>query len=254
MHKPTDIGPNRTGIATSPIDSKRTIQGAADADTTGVGDARGLEAERVRWSSDAVPLGTVPPPGTVKGVIKAVIEKVEGHKVTVLIDKLGERLAFERTGARLYDALLAKFEAAHVHQGGPTRQAIEQIRDDEVRHYALVRDALLQVGADPTAMTPSADVIGVAGQGWVQVLTDPRSTLSQCLVVMLGAEVADAEGWELLATLADALGFDELATQFKLALIEEEEHAVRVRAWLTSSVIGQAGIEPTPAQHDTSGL
>ena len=69
MHKPTDIGPNRTGIATSPIDSKRTMQGAAQAGAVGA-DGHALELERVRWSADAFPLGTIPPPGTVKGVIK----------------------------------------------------------------------------------------------------------------------------------------------------------------------------------------
>ena len=252
MHKPTDIGPNRTGIATSPIDSKRTVQGAVAGDTTGLADGYAIEAERVRWSREADPVGTVPPPGTVRGVLKSLVEKIEGHKLAVFIDKLGERVAFERTGTRLYDALLAKFEVAHVHEGGPTRQALEQIRDDEIRHYALVRDAMLELGADPTAMTPAADVIGVAGMGWVQVLTDPRSTLSQCLVVMLTAEDADTEGWDLLVSLAESLGFDELATQFRLALVEEEEHAVKMRAWVTHSLLGQAGAERHPElQHDT---
>jgi hypothetical protein len=251
MHKPTDIGPNRTGVATSPIDSKRTARGAAEAGPVGETDGFALELERVRWSSEALPLGTVPPPGTVKGVIKSIVEKVEGHKVTVLIDKLGERLAFERTGARLYDALLAKFEAAHVHDGGPTRQELEKIRDYEVRHFALVRDGLMQLGADPTAMTPSADVIGVAGMGWVQVLTDPRSTLSQCLVVILGAEVADGEGWELLVSLTESLGFEDLAQQFRLALIEEEHHALQVRAWIARSVLGQSGAAAAQQEDDT---
>jgi len=111
MHKPTDIGPNRTGIKTSPIDSKRTMQGAAESagPMTGL-DGAALEAERVRWSRDAYPVGTVPPPGSVKGMLKSVLEALEGHKAGVFIDKLGERLAFERTGCRLYDALLAKFE------------------------------------------------------------------------------------------------------------------------------------------------
>jgi hypothetical protein len=254
MHKPTDIGPNRTGIGTSPIDSKRTMQGAAEAQTSGTIDGHAIELERVRWSSEAMPLGTVPPPGTVKGVIKSILEKVEGHKATVLIDKLGERLAFERTGTRLYEALLAKFEAAHVYEGGPTRQQIEQIHDDELRHFALVRDALLQLGADPTAMTPSADVIGVAGSGWVQVLTDPRSTLTQCLVVILSAEVADGEGWELLVGLTESLGFDELAQQFRLALIEEEHHALAVRTWVTRSVLGQSGATSASDEDDESAI
>ena len=241
MHKPTDIGPNRTGIATSPIDSKRVIQAANDAATSGAMDGQALELERVRWSTDAFPIGTVPPPGTVKGAIKTIIEKLKDHNATVFIDKLGERVAFERTGTRLYDALLVKFEAANLHDGAPTREQIEKIRDDEIRHFGIVRDAMVQLGADPTAVTPSADVSGVAGQGWVQVLSDPRSTFSQCLVVMLAAESADVDGWELLATLADGLGFEDLAKQFRLALTEEEQHALLVRGWLTTSVLGQSG-------------
>jgi rubrerythrin len=244
MFKPTDIGPNRTGIAMSPIDSQRTIQAAAEAGAVGP-DGHALELERVRWCAEAVPLGTVPPPGTVKGVIKAVVEKLEGHSTAVFVDKLGERLAFERTGTRLYEALLAKFEAASVHEDGPTRDQLEKIHDDEIRHFAIVRDAMLQLGADPTAMTPSADVIGVAGTGWVQVLTDPRSTLSQCLVVMLSAEVADKEGWDLLVTLAESLGFEDIGTQFRLALIEEEQHAMQLRAWVSNAVLGQSGAKPT---------
>ena len=99
--KPTDIGMNRTGIATSPIDSRRTIDAAEAAGTAGPLDGKALEAERVLWARDADPVGTVPPPGTLKGIAKAVIETLQGHKLTVLIDKLGERLAYERTAASM---------------------------------------------------------------------------------------------------------------------------------------------------------
>src|SRR4051812_26241477 len=116
MHKATDTGPNRTGIKTSPIDSKRTEQGAIEGtNVVGIGDGIAIEHERTLWSRDAFPLGTVPPPGSVKGVVKTLLEKLEGHAPNVFIDKLGERLAFERTGTRLYEALLAKLEAADPH-------------------------------------------------------------------------------------------------------------------------------------------
>jgi hypothetical protein len=227
MNKPTDTGMNRTGIATSPIDSQRTIEGAEAAATTGRGDGRVLEPERVLWARDAGPLGHVP------------------HQPTVLIDKLGERLAYERTGTRLYDALLAKYEVAHVHQGGPTRSELEEIREAEHAHMLLVREALLGLGADPTAMTPCADLVGVAGLGWVQALTDPRTTLTQCLDVILMAEVSDVDGWLLLLELAELLGHDELAARFRDAMVVEETHVRKVRGWLTTAVIGQAGAEQT---------
>lgn len=246
--KPTDIGRNRTGVQTSPIDSRRVEQAAARADTGGIADGLAIESERVRWARSATPIGTVPPPGTVKGVIKTIIERLEGHQPTVFIDKLGERLAFERTGTRLYDALIVKFEVAHVHEGGPLRTELEKIRDDERRHFALVRDAIEQLGADPTAMTPSADIVAVAGAGWVQVLTDPRTTLSQCLSVILAAEAADTEGWTLLVNLAEQLGFEDLAQQFNIALVQEEEHVASVRTWISRSLFGQSGVARTADQ------
>ena len=54
------------------------------------------------------PIGTVPLPGTVKGMAKTSVQKVMGRHPEVLIDALGDRLAFERTGTRLYDAFLGK--------------------------------------------------------------------------------------------------------------------------------------------------
>jgi rubrerythrin len=250
MQKPTDTGMNRTGIATHPIGGPRTVKAAEQAHTGAETDGKMLEAERVTRARSADPVGTVPPPTTVKGLAKTLLEKAEGHKPTVFIDKLGERLAFERTGTRLYDALMAKFEAADVHEGGPTRHQLERIRADEHRHMLIVRDAILQVGADPTAMTPSADIVAVSGLGWVQALSDPRTTLTQCLDVILMAELADLEGWSMLIELADGLGFDDLGMQFRTAMIEEEDHLTRVRGWVAAALLGQAGVEPTPPRPD----
>jgi hypothetical protein len=247
MQKPTDTGTNRTGIATSPLDSPALIKGAREGGKANGGlDPELLLAERASIARAADPIGTVPPPASLKGVAKTILEKLEGHQPTVFIDKLGQRLAYERTGVRLYEALLAKFDAADVHEGGPTRTEIEEIRNDELVHTLLLRDAIKQLGADPTAMTPCADVTGVAGSGWVQVLCDPRTTLTQCLDVMLGVELYDTASWLLLVDLANQLGFDELAEKFRDAHIDEEAHAVRVRGWVQTAVIGQSGEQPTP--------
>jgi rubrerythrin len=244
MHKPTDTGTNRTGIATSPFDSPELIQGAQAA-ATGAGDGAVLRSERVSFARIAEPVGTVPPPASIKGMAKTLLEKVQGHKPTVFIDKLGQRLAYERTGVRLYDALLVKYDAATVHEGGPTRAQLESIRADEHRHLLMVRDAIAYLGADPTAMTPCADVTGVASLGWIQVLSDPRTTLTQCLDLMLAVEVADVEGWTLLTELATSLGFDDLAERFRAANLQEAEHATRMRGWAALAVLGQAGTGAT---------
>jgi rubrerythrin len=232
---------NRTGIGTSPIDSRRTIEAAMQVAITGMLDGEAIAAERITWARSSAPLGTVPPPATAKGMLKTVVEKIEGHKPTVFIDKLGERLAFERTGTRLYEAVMAKLEAADPHPGGPTRAELERIHNAEHRHFILVRDAMLQLGADPTAVTPGADLIAVAGLGWAQAVCDPRTTLNQCLDIMLIAELADQDGWLLLINLADSLGFDDIGRQFRAALDEEERHVLMVRQWVTTALLGEAG-------------
>ncbi|HVK75838.1 MAG TPA: ferritin-like domain-containing protein [Kofleriaceae bacterium] len=246
MKKPTDIGPNRTGIGTSPIDSKRLVEASEELTPFEGVDGEELESERVEWASAAEPVGTMPPPATLKGAAKTAVQLIKGNKPTIFLDKLGERLAFERTGTRLYEALLIKLQAGTPHAGAPTRDDLEQIRDEELRHFAIVRSAIERLGADPTAMTPCADVNGVLAMGLVQVLSDPRTTLTQCLEAMLVAELADNDGWTMLVDLADGLGFDDLTREFRVALQEEETHLARVREWITTAVEGQAGIAPTP--------
>jgi hypothetical protein len=246
MNKPTDTGMNRTGIATSPVDSRRTIEAAEQSQPDTTVDGEALAIERLTEATSAPPVGTMPPPATFKGLIKTMIEKLEGHKPTVFLDKLGERLAFERTGVRLYDAVLVKLDAAEPHPGGPSKADLAAIRGAELCHFAILRDALLQLGADPTAMTPGADLVAVAGLGWVQAVTDPRTTLNQCLDILLMVELADNGGWHLLIELADQLGFDDLGQKFRTALVEEEQHVLRVRGWLSTALLGEAASRPPP--------
>jgi hypothetical protein len=103
---------------------------------------------------------------------------------------------------------------------------------------------MVQMGGDPTAMTPCADVVGTATMGIMQVVTDPRTTLAQSLNAMLSAELTDNAGWELLAALAEDAGETELAGRFLGALAQEQEHLAIVKGWLTQLVTTGAG---TPA-------
>jgi rubrerythrin len=248
MHKPTSIGSNRTGIATSRVDSKELIAAAQAATPFAGPDGESLAAERLAWASAAEPVGTMPPPATLKGAVKMGVKMIQGERPNVFLDKLGERAAYERSGTRLYEALLVKHAAANVHVGGPSRADLERIRDDELRHYGIVRDAIVTLGADPTVMTPCADVSGVMGMGLIQVVTDPRTTLTQCLEAILAAELIDQDAWTTLIRLAEGLGHDELAARFQAALAEEAGHVGRVRGWLLNALEGQAGIDPTPAR------
>ena len=189
---------------------------------------------RLEYASDAAPLGTVPPPASVKQVAKSVVGAVKGGSPNLLVDKLGARLAFERNGVRLYQALLSKFDAFGSFAGGPSREEVVEILEEEQKHFALLCAAMERLGADPTAMTPSADLEAVLTMGVQAVMVDPRIDFSQSLEAALLAELADNDEWESLIALADAAGEKELATSFRSAFAEEQKHLAWVRRWIAA--------------------
>ena len=202
MKQPTDSGTNRNGIDMSPIDINEVLRGVKESRPSSGGDESTLASYRSTYLQEAEPIGTVPPPGTLKGAVKTGIQKLTGKKPEIFLDKLGARLAFERTGTRLYDALLGKCLVRGNEVHGLPVELLHQFRDEEAQHFALVWDAMKALGADPTAMTPDADVNAVASSGLMQVLTEPRTSVTQSLHAIHIAELADHDGWVLLIKVA----------------------------------------------------
>ncbi len=240
MENATTMGMNRTGTKSSPIDSSK-MQKFADARPHTAPDG-GIAEVRADYVQEADRIGSVPVPGTLTGVVSTGADKLTGKRPEVLVDKLGERLAFERGGVRLYDALIDKV-SAHIAAGEGLPFGIEDLRhnrDEELEHAHILSSALESIGADPTAQTPSADVIGVASTGIMQVLCDPRTTVAQSLSAILSAELTDHASWELLIDLARQTGHDKFGDPFGHALKQEEEHVRKVRSWLSQMVVGEA--------------
>lgn len=252
----TFLGPNLTGAAISPAAVEAMLEAADTMTPVSEVDVSQLEAQKLLFIAEADSVGSVPMPPGAKGVIKAGAAKVMGGQPTLLIDKLGERLAFERTGTRLYDALILKYRASKdlvdeplppavstTSGNGSARtaqapmQTLEMIRAEELEHFNLLREAIEKLGGDPTSQTPCADVTAVASMGFMQVLNDPRTTLAQCLNTMLVAELADTAGWELLASLAKDAGQADMAKRFLDALAQEERHAVIIKGWLSAILV-----------------
>jgi hypothetical protein len=136
------VGMNRTGIQMSPIDSKAM----QDVDPSMISDEPGDESAladlRNDYIANADTLGSVPLPGTVNGALTMGFSILKGGSPQILIDKLGERLAFERMGTRLYDALITKCEIMLDGDISMTIDDLEQIRADEARHFLLLRDQI----------------------------------------------------------------------------------------------------------------
>jgi rubrerythrin len=228
------MGMNRTGIQMSPVDAKAMQEIAPDVPELEGGAA--MATVRTPYIAEADALGSVPLPGTLRGAVSTSSTLLKGESPQLLMDKLGERLAFERTGTRLYDALINKCEVLLDDTISMTMDDLHRIRNDEARHMALVADAVDTLGGDPTSVTPSADLAGVESMGLVQVINDPRTTIAQCLHAILTAELSDRAGWETLIALADAQDMDDLVTQFSEALDTEREHLAMVETWYAESI------------------
>ena len=230
MQKTTQMGRNRTGIQMSPADTKKMLQEAKGAVFT-PGDDSGLVKIRTAYIEASGPVGSVPPPVTAKGAVKAGMKALTGKKAHVLIDRIGERLAFERTGTRLYEALITKCRAQADGSANQFLTQLEQICADEAAHFRMLVQCMEQLGADPTAQTPAADVTGVESSGLMQVVTDPMTSVTQSMHAALIAELADTDAWDELLKLAQELGQTEMAQLFEKARDEEREHLAAVRQW-----------------------
>jgi rubrerythrin len=231
-----DLEGNRTGIQTAPELARELSEGAAAAEPSSEGGPEDIAEYRVDYIKEGFPVGSLP---TLPSSAEASADE-ETAGMAVLLDKLSERLAFERTGTRLYDALINKCEVLGESSPGPTVAQLQEIREDERRHFLLLNRAITTLGGDPTVQSPCADTVQVASLGLLQVLTDPRTSVHQCLQAILTAELTDNDGWQMLINLAGELGHAEMAAEFQTALASEETHLASVRGWLEEHVLAQA--------------
>jgi len=241
MDSPHSMGMNKTGIDMAPQGTEEMVEAVREFPPTSPGTETAWAELRTSYVTEADPIGTVPIPGTVKGAAKAGMQKLMGRHAEVLIDKLGGRLAFERTGTRLYDALIGKMMVRKDEASMLSIDQLQQFRADEAAHIGLCWDALRQLGADPTCVTPMADTNAVASIGLLQIITDPRMTIAQSLHAIHVAELADNDGWTLLIKMAKEMGQDDMAGRFRQALAEEDKHLAALRQWMEQICLSEAG-------------
>jgi hypothetical protein len=219
----TQPGENRTGITQHPELVAEMIEGTTEFGPTSHGGVEALAENRARVARDSDPAATMPPAKDVP------VERLP------ILDKLGARLAFERSGVRLYQALIGKLDVYGSFRGGPSQGDLEHIRDEEQRHLLLAQNLIVRLGGDPTVVTPCANIQAAVGHGINQVLVDPRTTLIECLDAIVVAELTDRESWELLAGVIAPLGDKQAEAQIREAERVEAEHLTKVRSWLAAA-------------------
>lgn len=246
-HQQPRMGSNRTGVQMSPLDARRmhehhvqaappVLRSPAAAATADV---------RARYISDAGPLGSVPPPGSVKGVLNAGVAMLHGNRQQLMLDKLGERLAFERTATRVCDALITKVRATQGDNGESLvpLDILLQIRDQKAEHFALLARSIEELGGDSTAQTPGANLVGIESTGLLQAVSDPRTSVVQSLHALLISELADNSGWEMLVALAVAQKHPSMLQEFEGALARQRAHLQYVKAWFERHTLGAPTVD-----------
>lgn len=230
------MGPNLTGMLATPDQSQEMMQDAMLVEPSTDGGTALAETERGVYISEGLPIGSLPTPQPMEDA------ETEGDATSMplFLDKLSERLAFERMGTRLYDGLINKCQALGGDLTDPSVDDLREIRDEEHKHFMMLNQVITDLGGDPTVQSPCADVAGVASMGIMQVIMDPRTSVTQCLQAILTAELTDTAGWEMLAELADTLGYSDLTEQFEEAFAAEEQHVMNVQGWLKEKVMASA--------------
>jgi ferritin-like metal-binding protein YciE len=222
---------NRTGIGLSPEMAARMLELSVLTKPSTEGSGKALLRDREGYIGAGIPIGSMP------------ALSVDGSESEIhLLDKLGERMAFERTGTRLYEGLINKAKIMKETSTGPDLDNLVEIHDEELKHFFMLKETIRQLGGDPTIQTPSADVSMVISQGALQVVTDPRTLVSHGLQAVLVAELTDNAGWDFLIKLAAGLGYTDMVNSFTKALENEEKHLLSVKQWLSIGMMEKAAL------------
>ncbi len=237
-------GLNKTGVQMSPILTKEMLRGVESLMLSEQNNSyEGFDALRTASIQTAEPIGSIPLPLTLKGVFKTGIESVTGKNASLYIDKMGDRLSFERAGVRLYDAILRKCRNPPTDVPKEVVERLEEIRDQELKHMLLLKKSIEEIGADPTAMTPSADVSGVINMGLVQTLNDPRTSMAHCLGALLFLELSDNESWDALIELTESMGDMDSSQLYRAIKLEEDKHLIDIRRFHRAATQNEMGVQ-----------
>jgi ferritin-like protein len=234
MQQSPQQGDNRTGIVAAGTLAEEMVQATQEFPPSSPGDAQAIAEVRIAYAQEGEGPGETPPASSLKNTAKAAVAAATGSQPSLLMDKLGERLAFEHAGARLYEALISKYRAYGSFEGGPSGDDLLHILTEEYEHAELVAQAIQSMGGDPTTLTPAANLAANISAGLPQVLSDPRTNLLQSLEAIIVAELADNECWTALAQLAEQDGHDQLTAKCVEALGHERQHLRNVRTWIAA--------------------
>ncbi|HET9754713.1 MAG TPA: ferritin-like domain-containing protein [Myxococcales bacterium] len=159
------------------------------------------------------------------------MDKLAKMNVSRVVDLLNERLAFERTGVRLYDTLLARLQVSAEPDLKALVGQVQEQRDQEKEHEEWLEEQIRALGGTTHGLSEHAVLAQAESEGVERVMRRDDS-IPHDFHALLTAELADNAGWDLLMQLADELGDSKAKKEFKKRLHEEEKHLLFVRKTL----------------------
>ena len=109
--EPTTTGMNKTGAASRPECAQAMAEAVQRFSPPSDIDTSAAEQVRLLYLAESQAVGSIPRPASFSGTLKTGVAQLMGERPELLMDKIGERLAFERSGVRIYDALIVKYQA-----------------------------------------------------------------------------------------------------------------------------------------------
>jgi bacterioferritin (cytochrome b1) len=156
------------------------------------------------------------------------MDKLAQKNKEKVIDVLAERLQFERSGVKLYDAIIAKMKASQQPAFTSILDEMQEHRDQEKEHEEWLEECIRQLGGDDKKLTELAKLVTRESKGIEEVIMSDAE-IPHLLHALLAAELVDNAGWDLLVQLADEAGDAKAKREFKKRLHEEEEHLILMR-------------------------
>lgn len=140
---------------------------------------------------------------------------MKNYQASDFVDKCTARLHFERNGVKIYEKVLSKCPEKF-------KGRFQKILNEEKKHVAMLEELLMQRGANPYAVTPSAKVIDIESKSFAKAAN--KTDFRELMDTVLSIELVDTVNWEILALMAKKIGDRDAKVKFKRALREEMKH------------------------------
>jgi bacterioferritin (cytochrome b1) len=157
------------------------------------------------------------------------MEKLAQKNAAFVLDVLSGRLAFERTGVKLYDTVIEKIERNAEPRYHAIVNQLRQIRAEEKEHEEWLEAQIRALGGYPNETTDMAQLETEEGSGIKSVICDGHGKVIHLVHALLAAELADNAGWDVLVKLADDAGDKKAKAAFARRMAEEAKHLLFIR-------------------------